>query len=309
MLVALWAALRRPLDARVVEALQQVDSRLAGIDEQISAAGPRREEPEARLEAIGSTIDLGDVLHRTLAAAEALRGSRRQPRQRPPSGRHDRDRRQRPRPRRHRARSRRAARRRALRLGGRVLGHRQRRTACGPRSSFPSARIRPDRSPSTRGSRMRSTHEAIGILRAIAKRAEPAVQNAFRYLEVQELAATDSRTGLGSALAFAGRTPAGDQRRPPARPSALPDPGRPRQLRRPQQASPLARGRRHRAGRVRQAGERDDPRQRRRLPELGRRGRVLPDPARDDARGGEASVSPARVRDRDAAASPASTLP
>ena len=28
------------------------------------------------------------------------------------------------------------------------------------------------------------------------------MQNAFRYLEVQELAATDSRTGLGSASAF-----------------------------------------------------------------------------------------------------------
>ena len=36
----------------------------------------------------------------------------------------------------------------------------------------------------------------------IARRAAPAVQNAFRYLEVQELAATDSRTGLGSAIAF-----------------------------------------------------------------------------------------------------------
>ena len=36
----------------------------------------------------------------------------------------------------------------------------------------------------------------------IARRAEPAVQNAFRYLEAQHLAATDSRTGLGSASAF-----------------------------------------------------------------------------------------------------------
>ena len=36
----------------------------------------------------------------------------------------------------------------------------------------------------------------------IARRAEPAVQNAFRYLEAQQLAATDSRTGLGSASAF-----------------------------------------------------------------------------------------------------------
>ena len=44
--------------------------------------------------------------------------------------------------------------------------------------------------------------EAVRLLAAIARRAAPAVQNAFRYLEVQELAATDSRTGLGSASAF-----------------------------------------------------------------------------------------------------------
>ena len=43
---------------------------------------------------------------------------------------------------------------------------------------------------------------------AIARRAEPAVENAFRYLEVQELAATDALTGLGSALAFARGAPA-----------------------------------------------------------------------------------------------------
>ena len=33
------------------------------------------------------------------------------------------------------------------------------------------------------------------------------MQNAFRFLDVQELAATDLRTGLGSALAFAEALP------------------------------------------------------------------------------------------------------
>jgi diguanylate cyclase (GGDEF)-like protein len=49
--------------------------------------------------------------------------------------------------------------------------------------------------------------EATELLTAIARRAEPAVQNAFRYLDVQRLAATDARTGLGSALAFAEALP------------------------------------------------------------------------------------------------------
>ena len=73
VLVALWAVLRRPLDARIAWALQQVDERLAGITEQISAAARAVEEPDAGLgDAIGSTIELGEVLQRTLAAAEAL---------------------------------------------------------------------------------------------------------------------------------------------------------------------------------------------------------------------------------------------
>ncbi len=57
VLVALWAVLRRPLDARIAWALQQVDERLAGITEQISAAARAVEEPDAGLgDAIGSTI-------------------------------------------------------------------------------------------------------------------------------------------------------------------------------------------------------------------------------------------------------------
>jgi diguanylate cyclase (GGDEF)-like protein len=44
--------------------------------------------------------------------------------------------------------------------------------------------------------------EAARILATIARQAEPAVLNAFRYLEIEERAATDLRTGLGSASAF-----------------------------------------------------------------------------------------------------------
>jgi len=189
-----------------VTALAQVDRRLAGIDEQISAAGEQRGEPEPRLEAIGSTIDLGEVLHRTLAAAEALRavdGSRISVRR--PDGTV------------------------TVAANGRVLessaaGH------GGPPdgSSFASGRttwdvgdgdalrtalvvpLGPDGSGSLAVySRLDNAFddEAARVLRAIARKAEPAVQNAFRYLEVQELAATDKLTGLGSALAFAEALP------------------------------------------------------------------------------------------------------
>ena len=44
--------------------------------------------------------------------------------------------------------------------------------------------------------------DAVTILSTIARYAGPAVENAFRFLDVQELAATDLRTGVGSALAF-----------------------------------------------------------------------------------------------------------
>lgn len=206
VLVALWAAVRRPMDARVVKALEEVDSRLAGIDEQISAAGQSRGEPEPRLDVIGSTIDLGDVLHRTLAAAEALRavdGSRVSVRR--PDGTV------------------------ATAVNGRVVEGSDTGFGGPPDGSpFAAGRVTwdvddgdalraalvvplgPDGSGSLAVySRLENAFdsEALSILKAIARRAEPAVQNAFRYLEVQELAATDSRTGLGSALAFAEALP------------------------------------------------------------------------------------------------------
>lgn len=206
MLVALLAALRRPLDARVVKALEQVDSRLAGIDEQISAAGQQRHDPGARLDAIGSTIDLGGVLHRTLAAAEALRavdGSRVSVRRRDGTV--------------------------ATAAHGRVVDGTEASFGGPPDgNAFGSARttwdvgaddglraalVVPIGATGTGSlavfSRLENAFdgESVSVLTAIARRAEPAIENAFRYLEVQELAATDSHTGLGSALAFADALP------------------------------------------------------------------------------------------------------
>jgi diguanylate cyclase (GGDEF)-like protein len=202
VLVALWAVLRRPLDARVTRALEQVDERLVEITEQISAAARGTGEPDAGLgDAIGSTIELGEVLQRTLAAAEALTavdGSRVSVR----------------------------------RPDGSVANAVRGLVADGSDSTFGGP---PDGTPFVSGfafwdvagadglrtglvvplgpdgsgtlavySRLANAFdtEAVDVLAAIARRAAPAVQNAFRYLEVQELAATDSRTGLGSASAF-----------------------------------------------------------------------------------------------------------
>ncbi len=202
VLIALWAVLRRPLDARVARALQQVDERLAEITEQISAAARGAGEPDAGLgDAIGSTIELDEVLQRTLAAAEALTavdGSRVSVRR--PNGTV------------------------ATAVKG-LVAESSDSTFGGPPDGAPYSSgfafwdatgvdalrtglvvpLGPDRSGSLAVySRLANAFdtEAVNVLAAIAQRAAPAVQNAFRYLEVQELAATDSRTGLGSASAF-----------------------------------------------------------------------------------------------------------
>lgn len=202
MLVALWVALRRPLDARVITALEQVDRRLNGIAEQVSSAARGRDEPDAGLgDAIGSTIELGEVLQRTLAAAEALPavdGSRVSVHR--PDGTV------------------------VTAVHGRVAENHD-STLGGPPDGAPfvsglaswevadAEAIRTglvvplgtDRSGTLAVySRLANAFDtdAVSVLTAIARRATPAVQNALRYLEVQELAATDSRTGLGSASAF-----------------------------------------------------------------------------------------------------------
>ncbi len=199
VLVALWAALRQPLDTRVTRALDQVDRRLAGIAEQISSAARPDGEPGAGLgDAIGSTIELSEVLQRTLAAAEALAAVD-------------------------------GSRVRVRRPNGVVSTAVHGRVTESPDLGFEGP---PDEAPFVSGlaswdvagadslrtglvvplgtgslavySRLANAFdaEAVRLLAAIARRAAPAVQNAFRYLEVQELAATDSRTGLGSASAF-----------------------------------------------------------------------------------------------------------
>ena len=202
VLVALWAVLRRPLDARVARALQQVDERLAEITEQISAVARGTGELDAGLgDAIGSTIELGEVMQRTLAAAEALTavdGSRVSVCR--PDGTV------------------------ATAVNG-LVAESGDSTFGGPPDGTPFISgsafwdvtgadalrtglvvpLGPNRSGSLAVySRLANAFdpEAVSVLAAIARRAAPAVQNAFRYLEVQELAATDSRTGLGSASAF-----------------------------------------------------------------------------------------------------------
>ena len=202
VLVALWAVLRRPLDARVARALQQVDARLAEITEQITAAAGSTGEPDAGLgDAIGSTIELGDVLQRTLAAAAALTavdGSCVSVRR--PDGAVE------------------------TAVNG-LVAERAATTFGGPPDGAPFVSgvafwdgagagalrtglvvpLGPDLSGSLAVySRLANAFDAdaANVLAAIARRAAPAVKNAFRYLEVLELAATDSRTGLGSASAF-----------------------------------------------------------------------------------------------------------
>jgi len=198
VLVALWVALRRPSDARLVTALEQVDRRLDGIEEQISSARPRGRD--AALDSIGWTVELGEVLRRTLAAAGALRavdasrvGVRR------PDGTV------------------------AVAVDGRI--DEKAAAFLGPPDGAPFAFGRAsweveshdglraglvvplgdERSGSLAVySRLEDAfdHEAAELLASIAQRAAPAVRNALQFLVVQELAATDSRTGLGSASAF-----------------------------------------------------------------------------------------------------------
>jgi diguanylate cyclase (GGDEF)-like protein len=199
VLVALWVALRRPVDARLAKALGQVEARLADIDESIAAAGRPRAGDDDLGPAITATLELGEVLHRTLAATEAIKevdGARVHVRQ--PDGTV------------------------TSATSGLVVASARQDGIEGP----------PDATPFTWG---RATWEGFGtnalrsglvvplgegslavysrvpnafdddavqLLTLIARRAEPAVQNAFRYLEAQHLAATDSRTGLGSASAF-----------------------------------------------------------------------------------------------------------
>lgn len=202
VLVAFWLASRRPLDARVTRAFEQMDERLVCITEQIATAALGPVESARGLgDAIGSTIDLDEVLQRTLAAAAALPavdGSS-------------------VRVQRKNGAVETAFRGLATEGGAGFLA--------GPPDGAPF--VAGLTSWDTEGSDALRTGlvvplgtdgtgtlavfsrsvkafdaESVAVLAMIARYASPAVQNAFRFLDVQELAATDLRTGVGSALAF-----------------------------------------------------------------------------------------------------------
>ncbi len=206
VLVAFWLASRRPVDARIATALDRVDDSLVGLAQRIEAASERPIEPGSRLDTIGSTIELDEVLHRTLAASGAL-----------PSVD--------------------GSSIRVQRANGQVetATHGNIRPESAPfltgppdGTSFASGLTSWDveepgalrtglvvpigpEGPGTLAVYSRKVHafdeDSVTLLAAIARHAAPAIENAFRFLDVQELAATDLRTGLRSALAFAEELP------------------------------------------------------------------------------------------------------
>jgi diguanylate cyclase (GGDEF)-like protein len=195
-LCAVWLAMRRPVGGRLPETLEAIDARLAGLDERVNAVLRRTTGPDETLgTAIGETLDLTEVLQRTLAAAEAVGGV--------DGGRI------------------------SVRLGdGQIVTQARGLAGLAATPDGP-----PDGSPYTlgimawqvEGDGLRSgcvvplvqgslavystrsnafDENDAATLRAIAQRAEPAVRNALAYLKVQQEAATDLLTGLGSNRAF-----------------------------------------------------------------------------------------------------------
>ena len=188
--------MRRGSDSPLPETLVEIDKRLAGLDERLSAVLDRRDADPPLGWAIVETLDLTEVLQRTLAAAHAI-------------GQVD---------------------------GGRIVvqladGTRTIETT-GSVATDVSLAGPPDGSQFTHGTAswaatgpeaLRSgvivplgsgslaafsktenafDAEAAVTLAAIARRAEPAIKNALRYLESEARAATDELTNLGSARAF-----------------------------------------------------------------------------------------------------------
>lgn len=184
----------------MIAALGQVDARLDQIAEQVSAAARPGPERDDGLGAIGATLVLSEVLQRTLAAAGALRAV--------DGGR---------------VSVRRADGAVFTEVQGRVtenaaglegppdgtpfsagLASWEVETPDGLRSGLVVSLGKDHTGSLSVYSRLAHAFDAdqAEVLEEIARVAAPAVRNAFAYLEVQELAATDSRTGLGSALAF-----------------------------------------------------------------------------------------------------------
>jgi diguanylate cyclase (GGDEF)-like protein len=204
VLVALWLGVRRRPVARDVQTtLVGIDTRLTTIDERIESALRTRGDSRELGTRIAETLDLDEVLQRTLAAAHAV-------------GPVD---------------------------GGRVAVRLPNDTMVTATSGLVTSGTRttldgpPDGSEFTHGSfswevpdpnGLRSglvvpmaggslaifsrASDAFGpdgavVLSTIARRAEPAVVNAIAHLAVLERAATDLLTGLGSASAFAEALP------------------------------------------------------------------------------------------------------
>ena len=204
MLVTLWLALRRPATRRVETTLGEIDTRLAGIDERIDAAlRPQGQTGDTLGPTIGETLDLEEVLQRTLAAAHAVG---------PVEGGHI------------------AVRKpddsMAMATSGLVADGAGRALNGPPDGSAYTHGAFTWEVPDPNGLRAGLTvplaggslavfsraSDAFGpdgaaILSAIARRAEPAVRNALAHLVVLERAATDLLTGLGSASAFAEALP------------------------------------------------------------------------------------------------------
>jgi diguanylate cyclase (GGDEF)-like protein len=203
-LVAIWLALRRPVGRRSTGTLESIDRRLAELDERLTGLARPRAATEAALGwAIAESLELDEVMQRTLIAAEealqAVDGSRMSVPL--PDGTSVTER------------------------AGRVV--RGAKALEGPPdgSPFVSGRAAwetPDADAIRSGlvvplgdgslsvySSLGNAFdaEAAAVLAAIARRAEPAVRNALRYLESEERAATDELTRLGSARAFSQALP------------------------------------------------------------------------------------------------------
>jgi len=198
-LVAVWLALRAPRGSGATEIL----GRLAGLDQRLTEVLRPHAATEAALgRAIGETLDLGEVLQRTLAATKALEAV---------DGGHV-----------------------SVPLADGTVLTETLGAVTAPAGALAGP---PDGSPFVHGivswqpvgaEALRSglvvplgpgslsvysslanafDAEAAATLAAIARRAGPAVMNALAYRKLQEEAATDPLTGLGSARAFAVEVP------------------------------------------------------------------------------------------------------
>ena len=201
-LVAIWLAMRRPENPWLPGTLAGIDDRLTSLDARIAAAlGP--EAPELPLGwSIVETLDLAEVLERTLKAAheiEAVTGSRvsvplpdgtsveatdgvvvaaTQALGGPPDG--------------------------SEYVHGFASWETQGADAIHSGLVVPLS----GGSLSVYGSREDGFgKEAAAVLAAIARRAAPAVRNAIEHRRVIDEAATDALTGVGSARAFAEALP------------------------------------------------------------------------------------------------------